>query len=475
MEETTPKPIKLDPALIVIFGISGDLSQRKLLPSLYELFKGNFLHEKTVIVGVSRRQISAKDILEKAKKYIQSSDKVIDKAVMKRMENAIHVYTMDLTESEHYANLRKHLDEQEEKAGMCMDRLFYLSIPPQVYRPVVRLLGEQKHHLGCLKHKNGGESRLLIEKPFGYDTDSAQELIDEMGAYFKEDQIFRIDHYLAKETAQNILAFRFENPVFEHVWNHEHISRIDVLATEEIGIEGRAIFYDPVGALRDLIQSHLLQLLAITTMEQPTRLDSHGIHASKLRLLQSVQPVPADKVWQRSIRGQYDGYKDEVENQRSTTETFAALRLFIDNKRWKDVPVTIWTGKSLKRKETQIIIHFKHQSIDKRSNKLTFAIQPHEGISLALFVKRPGFARELDQTKMAFSYERTFDEHGHPDAYERVLVDAIRGDRTLFTSGDEIMRAWAIIQPVLDAWNGNGKNLRIYQKHSEGPSLDTLE
>lgn len=472
METNEPEHTELPPALIVIFGISGDLSTRKLLPSLYQLFKGDFLNEKTTIVGISRQKISADKILKKARDSICEIDGKCDRKILKKMTKKMHVYTMDLTSPEHYAGLREHLDKQEEKAGVCMNRLFYLSIPPQVYRPVVRQLGEQKLNIGCQKHD--GAARLLIEKPFGYDLASAQDLIEEMNVHFQENQIFRIDHYLAKETAQNILAFRFENPMFEAVWNHEHIAGIDVFAIEKIDIEGRANFYDSIGAMRDLIQSHLLQILAITTMEQPAKIDSRDIHTSKLKLLKSIQPIPADKIDTRTIRAQYDGYKKQVGNPRSTTETFAALRLFIDNPRWKNVPITIWTGKALHKKQTGVVMHFRQKSIDNRSNKLTFAIQPHEGISLDLFVKQPGFHHKLHETSMSFSYERTFRQEDHPTAYERVLVDAIRGDRTLFTSSDEILRAWAILQPIIDAWQGNDDGLQSYPQHSNGPDTSKL-
>ncbi|HEX7368529.1 MAG TPA: glucose-6-phosphate dehydrogenase [Candidatus Saccharimonadales bacterium] len=458
----------LAPSILIIFGITGDLSRRKLLPALYHLLKQDLLHENTEIVGISRDNIDVKDLLAKAELCIREENNICDPAVIKLLERKLHMYQMDLTKDEHYVQLREHLQGIEDRHGVCMNRLFYMSIPPVVYGPLVKNLG--KHGLnGSCKHGRA-ESRLLIEKPFGYDYKSAVELIGEMAEYFQESQIYRIDHYLAKETVQNILTFRFRNPVFRPLWSREYISKIEIVATETIGIEGRAAFYEPVGALRDLIQSHLLQLLAVTTMDRPSDLNSNEIHEAKLRLLESVQQIPADKLSERAVRGQYDTYKAEVNNPHSVTETFAAIKLFIDDERWQDVPIIIKTGKALSEKKTAIHVCFRHPLDKEHTNTLTFAVQPSEGIAIDLWVKKPGFDRELQTASMDFSYQRTFEDEGHPDAYERVLVDAVRGDRTLFATSDEVLAAWRIIEPAVEAWGKNDEGMQTYKSGSAGPA-----
>lgn len=456
----------LEPTIIVIFGITGDLAQRKLLPALYHLVKDGLLHEKTIIVGTSRRHITAQQVLEKIKPCVMDEDGACDDNILAKLANMFSIQTMDATSGDDYAKLLQHLNHLEDQHGVCLNRLYYLSIPPQIFAPIVRHLGEQQLNGSC--QHGVATTRLLVEKPFGYDLASAKELIRETGKHFDESQVFRIDHYLAKETAQNILTFRFQNPLFEAVWSQDNIRAIDIVANEKIDIEGRASFYDHVGALRDLIQSHLLQLMALVTMERPAQMSSDSIHHAKLQLFNEVQPVPADQVGQRALRGQYEGFRDEVENPHSTTETFAKLQLFIDNKRWQNVPITLQTGKALAQKETSITLTFGAPGSE-QTNALTFNIQPDEGIGIKLLVKRPGFERELDTTDLDFRYARMYDEQGHPDAYERVLVDAVRGDHTLFATSDEILATWRIVEPVIQAWNHTDADLKTYQKGSSGP------
>lgn len=456
----------LEPTIIVIFGITGDLAQRKLLPALYHLVKDGLLHEKTILVGTSRRHIKAADVLDKLRPCVLDEDGACDDKILKQLAGMFSIQTMDATDGADYAKLLQYLNQLEDKHGVCLNRLFYLSIPPQIFAPIVRHLGEQKLNGSC--QHGVATTRLLVEKPFGYDLASAQELIDETARHFSEEQLFRIDHYLAKETAQNILTFRFQNPLFESVWDSQHIRTIDIVAFEKIDIEGRTSFYDHVGALRDLIQSHLLQLMALVMMERPAKLASDAVHESKLQLFNEVQPVPAEKVVRRAVRGQYDGFRDEVENPNSTTETFASLELFVDNKRWQNVPVRLQTGKALAHKETSITLTFSSENSD-QTNIFTFNIQPDEGIGIKLLVKRPGFERELDAADLDFRYERTFDKHGHPDAYERVLVDAVRGDHTLFATSEEILATWRIVEPVIQAWSQNDSSLKTYKKGSAGP------
>jgi glucose-6-phosphate 1-dehydrogenase len=453
---------KLEPAIIVIFGITGDLAQRYLLPALYHLMKDGLLPEQTEIIGVSRQALSAQELLDRTELCINEADGVCDPVALEQMHDRTRLFQMDLTAEADYTRLLELLNSIEAEKGVCLNRLYYLSIPPQVYGPIVEHLGNAGLNASCQHGK--ATTRLLIEKPFGYDRRSAEQLIQETNQAFSEEQLYRIDHYLAKETVQNILTFRFENPIFEPLWNHDHINRIEISASEKIGIEGRAQFYEPLGALRDFIQSHLLQLLAIVTMDQPAKLDSEHIHASKQTLLEQIQAVPADQVLERVHRAQYNGYRDEVKNAHSTTETFAAVQLNIDNPRWQNVPITLWTGKALNLRATEVTVHFT-------DNVLIFRIQPDEGIELRLLAKKPGFDTELQSVKLNFSYQQEFDDHGHPNAYERVLVDAVRGDHTLFATGREVLEAWRIVQSVLDEWAKSAADLRQYQPGTDGHSL----
>jgi glucose-6-phosphate 1-dehydrogenase len=308
----------------------------------------------------------------------------------------------------------------------------------------------------------------LVEKPFGYDLVSAKDLISETAKVFGEEQVFRIDHFLAKETVQNILTFRFQNPIFEALWNHRYISSIDIAAAEKIGIEGRVRFYEPLGAIRDIIQSHLLQILAIVTLDQPAVLDSEHIHAAKQALLDHVQPVPPDQVRSRTVRAQYEGYRKEVDNPDSVTETYAGITVFVDSERWKDVPVSLWTGKALAEKKYEITINFQSGE-GGEGNRLRFRLQPNEGIELDLLTKKPGFNDELQAVAMDFSYHQNFENPEHPNAYERVLVDAVRGDHTLFATSEEVLASWRIVQPVLDQWAKSADDLFFYEPGSQDP------
>jgi glucose-6-phosphate 1-dehydrogenase len=464
------KDPELQPAIIVIFGITGDLAGRYLLPALYHLMKDSLLHEQTEILGITRRDVSVDDLLDKTKLNVLDSDEDCDMNVLKRMHDSLSMFKMDLDSGTDYDHLKERLDEIETKHGMCMNRLYYLSIPPDVYQPIVALLGEHDLNKSC--QHNVAETRLLVEKPFGHDLASAQKLITETAEDFNEDQVYRIDHYLAKETVQNILAFRSHNPIFEALWSNQYVASIDIAAKETIGIEGRVNFYEQTGALRDLIQSHLLQLLAATTMEPATSANSDSIHAERLKLLESVEPVPQDKVAERTVRGQYEGYRDEVGNPNSSIETFAAIQLFIHNKRWEDTPITIRTGKALDDRATTIDLTFKRpEGSTHHPNVLTFSVQPREGIGVDLYVKRPGFDHELQMVPMDFRYDRNFGQGGHPNAYERVIVDAIRGDRTLFATGDEVIASWQIIEPILEGWAKNINEMQPYKAGSEGPAL----
>ncbi len=460
---------KLDPTIIVVFGITGDLSQRYLLPSLYHLIKDGLLDKQTEIIGVTRGTTTTDQLFEKVELCVNETDKVCDPDALKAMRERTRMFQMDLDDANSYDKLLQAMNDMEEQKGICMNRLYYLSIPPPAYAPVIQLLGERGLNKSC--QHDQAVTRLLVEKPFGFDLSSAEKLVTEINQVFQEEQVFRIDHYMAKETVQNILIFRFQNPIFEALWDRQHIASIEINAKESIGIEGRAAFYEPLGALRDFIQSHLLQILGIVAMDQPAAMDSQHIHASKQALLETVEAVPADKVGERVQRGQYEGYRQEVKNPDSTTETYAAVTVYIDNERWRGVPVKLLTGKALDKRETEVRVTFRGNS-EASSNLLRFRIQPDEGIELDLVTKKPGYAQDLQTTAMDFSYSNNFTNHGHPNAYERVLVDAVRGDHTLFATSQEVLASWRIVQPILDAWAKQADDLIIYPPGSGQPALN---
>ncbi len=458
------------PPLIVIFGITGDLAQRYLLPALYHLMKDGLLDEQVEIIGITRRDITANQLFAQVDVCVHEVDKVCDPVILRAMQQATRMIQMDLNDPAAYANLLETLNAVEAEKGKCMNRLYYLSIPPQFYLPVIRHMGEAGLNRSC-QHDDAA-TRLLVEKPFGFNLTSARELISETAKVFDETQTFRIDHFLAKETVQNILTFRFQNPIFEALWSNQHITSIDINAYEQIGIEKRAQFYESMGALRDFIQNHLLQLLAIIMMDQPTALDSDHIHAAKQQLLEQVQPVAPDHVKSQAVRGQYTGYREEVGNPDSVTETYAAITVLVDNDRWRGVPVNLRTGKAMAAKNYEINITFQADD-DAPSNRLRFRLQPNEGIELDLLTKKPAFDTELQSVAMDFSYEQNFGDHEHPNAYERVLLDAIRGDHTLFATSEEVLASWRIIQPVLDEWAKNADDLQTYLPGADGPLLSS--
>lgn len=460
-----------NPALIVIFGITGDLSKKYLMPALYHLVKNNMLNPKTKIIGVSRKEISVASLFENLGLDKNQAKEHFDKEAFKQLQNITQMQQLDLADERDYANLKLLLDELEDSAGTCMDRLFYLSVPPAAYSGIIKNLGESKLNSGC-QHASGA-SRILVEKPFGYDLESAGRLIQETSEYFKEEQIFRIDHYVAKETVQNILTFRFQNHIFDAEWNNQHISKIEVIAKEKIGIAGRAVFYEPLGALRDFIQSHLLQILGIILMEKPADLTSDLIHQNKTIALQKLQPVDADKVGSMTVRGQYDSYRDEVSNSDSSTETFAAIKIYSTDTKWQEVPFYLITGKGLEERKTEVKVTFKTEN-DEPENSLIFRIVPNEGIELDLATKKPGYGSELIKTAMDFSYADDLKSDGHPNAYERVLVDAIKGDHTLFATSDEVLASWRVVEPVIKSWQNNNPALQIYRLGSNGPDISDL-
>ena len=410
---------------LLIFGMTGDLSRRKLIPALERIAEtGDY--DDMEIIGVSRRQIDLSELLGES-------------SLLERTR----MVQMDLSSVDDYAMLRESLALQADDQVVV-----YLSVPPASSSEIVQLLGRAG--------LNDERVKLMIEKPFGTDLASAQEMSQHIAEWFKDEQVYRIDHYLAKSMAQNIVALRSQNALFAHVWDASSIEKIEVNAYEQIDIEGRAQFYEQTGALRDLIQGHLLQLLALTIMDIPA--DFSWKHASehRARALQTLVPASPEQ----AVRAQYQGYREEVENELSTTETFASVKLESTDARWQGVPFYLTTGKALVQKLTEIKVFFKKVHVA-QTNCLVFRIQPREGVEVALNTLRPGYEFAYDQTSLTYDYAA----NGNlPDAYEQVLVDAMRGDKHIFTSNSEVLRSWELVQPLLDAWSGSDVPLLQYQK-----------
>lgn len=403
---------------LVIFGITGDLARRKLLPALANIIEAGEVDELS-IVGVSRRPVNQFEVL----------------GDHHQLHGTTALFQMDLDNADDYARLREHIAPEEGEQV-----LFYLSVPPESASGIVENLGKSG--------LNASPNKLLLEKPFGRDLASAQAMIDSTAAYFSEEQIYRIDHYLAKEMAQNIVTFRARNAIFSYLWSNQYIEKIEVVALEALTIEGRAAFYEQTGALRDLVQGHLLQLLALTLLPLHDDLNWDSLPARRKAALDALLPVdPA-----RSIRAQYDSYKTEVQNPESSVETFVSLELRSSDPLWEGVPLFLTTGKALSRKKTEVRIHFK-KTHDAQSNYLIFKIQPDEGIAIDLVTKTPGYDRDVEHQKLSYMYPATT---RMPDAYEQVLVDAIGGHKGLFATSGEVLRAWEVLVPLQAAWQQDG-------------------
>lgn len=465
-EQAANLPERLPPSVLVIFGASGNLAKHKLFPALYELLKYGHTPEHFVVVPVFR-QTSADldDVLEQTEIHLLREKGECDTAVLERLRAMMRPITMDSTNQDDFYRLRDMLSGIDAESGVASQYLFYLAIPPEIFQTVIGCLAGA----GLQDESAGMARRIFVEKPFGSDLQSAKELVDSISQHFSERQIYRIDHYLAKETAQNILTFRFNNPIIEDVWGRQCIDHIQITAAEKIDIEGRAGFYESMGALRDIVQSHLLQLLALMLMEAPQELNSQGIHAEKLAALRSIQPLQPGHITEQVVRGQYESYREEVNNPSTTTETYVALKLEVANSRWGGVPVLLRTGKAVDEKCTEIHVVFKDRSRrNSPDNVLTMRIQPNEGIALTMSAKKPGFNGKTQPVVMNFDYHSAFGGL-NPDAYERVLNDAIAGDQSLFASSEEVLRCWEILEPLLEACKHGDLPLHSYQKGSAGP------
>ena len=483
---------QLPPTALVIFGAAGDLTWRKLVPALFDLYLDELLPDKFAIFGVDGKSITADDwrkrLYDGAKKFARH-DKVDSSKWKEFAEHLIDCLSGDFKKADTFDTLAKALKEQNKDLGEQAERVFYLATPPVIVKDIVHNLGKA----GLTKDPQ--HSRLVFEKPFGHDQQSAHELNQSLLETLEESQIYRIDHFLGKETVQNILAFRFANTLFEPIWDRRYIDHVQITVAETLGVEHRGEYYEKAGALRDMIQNHLMQILSLITMEPPIAFTADEIRARKVDVLRAIRPLPADNLHRFAARGQYGegwlkgkrvpAYRDEPDiDPASGTETFAALKLFIDNWRWQDVPFYMRTGKRMAEDVSRAIIQFRpvpHQSfptsaaIDWQPNRLEIDIQPDEGISLRFLAKQPGVTLRLSPRDMNFRYAEAFKTEP-PEAYETLLLDVMQGDATLFMRADQVECAWNVVDPVLEVWDTvEASDFPNYPSGSWGPeSAETL-
>ena len=482
-----------EPCTMVICGATGDLTGRKLGPALYNLMLGGFLPPEFTVVGFARRPMSDEAFREILRQGIDqfSRNKPVKRSVWDSFSKGIEYHAGEFHEPAAYVELAKKLDRIDRDRGTAGNRLFYLAVPPVLYPEIVKQLEAAGLAATGEERSDGkrGWVRVIVEKPFGSDITSARKLNRELGLALKEDQIYRIDHYLGKETVQNLAVFRFGNGLFEPIWNRRYIDSVQITVAETVGVEGRGEFYDQTGALRDIVQNHALQLMAMFALEPPVEFKASDLRDEKLKVLRAVKPMSASDVADNAIRGQYvsgwvegakmHAYRDEPEvNPESQTETFVALKLAIDSWRWAGVPFFLRTGKALPTRVTEIAVQFRRAplALFARSgtpqidpNILAIRIQPDEGILLRFGAKVPGQGLQIRSVNMDFRYGSSFAVDS-PDAYETLLLDAMIGDASLFTRGDEVERAWEILDPLLRAWGQDrGGPLHFYGAGTWGP------
>jgi glucose-6-phosphate 1-dehydrogenase len=454
-----------DPGVVVIFGASGDLTKRKLLPALFHLEQQGLLPAEFAIVGVARRDLKstfAADMKDGILKFggVKQDDSRIDDFIEK-----VDYHEMNFDDDAGYANLKAMLEKIDKERGTEGNRLFYLAVAPEYFSDIINRLGEHG-----MAHPQKGRARVIIEKPFGHDLESARELNDEVNKVFDEEQIFRIDHYLGKETVQNILVFRFANGIFEPIWNRNFIDHVQITAAENIGIEGRGPFYEKAGALRDVVQNHVMELLSFVAMEPPVSFEANSVRGEKVKVWRAIKPIPIEN----TVRGQYalgmadgqqvQGYREEDRvDPNSSTETYAALKLEMENWRWAGVPFYLRAGKRMAKRVTEITIQFKQPPLllfdrpgtgacnEIQPNLMVIRIQPDEGISLRFGAKVPGPETNVCPVVMDFQYASAFGVNS-ANGYERLLLDAMLGDQTLFAHRDGVEATWSLYTPVLQAW-----------------------
>ena len=476
------------PTILVIFGASGDLTARKLAPAIFNLCKDGLLPETCHLIGYGRTEMSDDSFKDYLKESLKShSRRQIGEETWGRLSANLSFHAGPYDDLESFRKLEEKISAIEKQLGQKAQCLFYVSTPPGVFMSILENLGTS----GLAKRHQGENtaSKVIIEKPFGRDLASARELNEVINRRFREEQVFRIDHYLGKETVQSLLVQRFANSIFEPVWNRNYVSSVQITVSEDLGVGSRGGYYDRSGALRDMIQNHVMQLLALTAMEPPSSLDPEAIRDEKVKALKALKPISLDTDAPEIVRGVYaeglvggkraNGYLEEQGiPEDSTTETYTALRLSLDNWRWKGVPFYIRSGKRLAMKASEIVVQFSRppailfgqdQRFRASPNLLVIRIQPNEGITLYLNSKTPGLETKLQPIKLAFGYETTFGSNT-PEAYERLILDALNGDGTLFIRGDEAETSWGLLSPVLDFWDSQGKTgLETYSAGTWGP------
>ncbi len=442
------------PVILVIVGITGDLAKRMILPAIGRIAAAGTLPHHFHILGVTRQKnVSIDHLLAR----VENKEFVTEH---------LQIFQMDLDSPKEYHRLKTELEKIEKKFGRGAQRLFYLSVPPHVSETIIKYHGAS----GLAKVE---KTKLLLEKPFGIDMATATDLVGEIEKYFSNEQVYRIDHYVAKGMAQNIIVFREENSLFRRTWNKEFIERIEIIASESIGIEGRIGFYEQAGALRDYVQNHLLQLAALTLMEiPPSGSMMEDVSVRRLAALKDLY-FPTDAPLQKYVRrGQYRGYTQEVDNPKSTVETFTAVTLFSKNSRWKGVPIVLVAGKMLEKKMTEVRIFYKKDQ-ETESNELVLRLYPDEGVLIRVWAKRPGYQKDVEKHILRFTYADHYKVL--PEAYEQVLLDSIRSDQSRFTSSAEVLESWRILAPVQEAWKRGSDDLFLYEPGASVAEILTQE
>jgi len=472
-----PTPVKFEqptlphaePCVVVIFGATGDLTKRKLMPALCRLL-GQGCIESVRILGIGRNPMSEDEFQGMVREALKSSKKIehLDEEQWRKFSERLHYMAGELDDGNTYNQISARLEELA-KEGASKNRLFYLATPPSLFSMIVKQLGESG-----LANEDEQWSRIVIEKPFGHDLESAKALNAEILQVFKESQVYRIDHYLGKETVQNILVFRFGNSMFEPIWNRNYVDYVEITAAESVGVGSRAGYYEEAGALRDMVANHLLQLLTLTAMEPPVVFDADNVREEKVQVLRSTRSLKPEQVAERTVRAQYEAYKEEKGvKPGSQTETYAAVEFQISNWRWSGVPFYVRTGKNLGRQLTEIAVHLKRtpQALFARTpddeidpNVIALRLQPNEGITVNFGAKRPGFEMQTATVHMDFCYASGFGVES-PDAYEMLLLDVMQGEATLFIRSDEVEAQWRLITPILET----PPKLTTYEAGSDGP------
>lgn len=466
------------PCKIVLFGALGDLSKRKLLPALYQLELESFIHSDSKIIAVAREDFTLSDlkkiVLDSLSNFINEA---LDDTVIARFLSRLDYQALEFKQTDSYQHLKKSLESEQE-----MSHVYYFSTPPTIYGDICKGL----NHAELIKSND----RVVMEKPIGHSLESSKVINDQVSCFFNEDQIYRIDHYLGKETVLNLLVLRFANSLFTNNWDRNSIDHIQITVAESVGIEGRWGFYDEAGQMRDMIQNHLLQILSLLAMEPPTDLNAESIRAEKLKAVKALTVIDRYNVKDKTVRGQYsDGYlngvpvpgylQEEGANKQSKTETFVAIKAEIDNWRWAGVPFYLRTGKRMACKHSEIVVHFKKQPInifnnsysDLPENKLTIRLQPDEGVELQMMNKIPGIAGQMNiqENKLDLSFSDTYDNERVIDAYERLMLEILNGNQSLFVSRDEVEAAWTWADNIIEAWQSTNEAPKPYPAGSWGP------